>query len=111
MNASSAPAATATLSSRKSRFCQRRHARLKRDPDGWRLEDLESTNATRINNRRIEGIEALMPGDRLQFGNVRAELRLGKMRPSSKSPLDSQSPDPLRPVPCLDIPPTPPPGQ
>lgn len=54
----------------------RRHARLKRGPDGWRLEDLGSTNATRINNRRVVGIESFLPGDRLQFGNVIAELRL-----------------------------------
>lgn len=54
----------------------RRHARIKRENQGWLLEDLDSTNGTRINDCRIEKSASFEPGDRLQFGNVRAELRL-----------------------------------
>ncbi|NEZ05167.1 FHA domain-containing protein [Wenzhouxiangella sp. XN201] len=54
----------------------RRHACLKREPDGWLVQDLDSTNGTRINEQRIVGAEFFVTGDRLQFGNVRAEFRL-----------------------------------
>lgn len=54
----------------------RRHARLERDGDHWLVEDLGSTNGTRINDERIGNAQRLKPGDRLQFGNVLAELRL-----------------------------------
>jgi len=83
----------------------RRHARLKRDPDGWRLEDLESTNATRINNRRIEGIESFMPGDRLQFGSIHAELRLEDAAEFEVA-VGQPEPGPAAARPLSDIPPT-----
>ncbi|MBN1250295.1 MAG: FHA domain-containing protein, partial [Anaerolineae bacterium] len=50
----------------------RQHARLVRQPDGWRIEDLRSTNGTYLNEVR------LVPGHpiRIRAGDL---LRLGQM--------------------------------
>lgn len=42
------------------RSVSRRHAALRREPDAWRLEDLDSTNGTRVNGVRIK--EAFLAG-------------------------------------------------
>lgn len=50
----------------------RRHAKFVREPDGtMKLVDLESTNGTYVNGRRID-IEALREGDRLRIGQSAA---------------------------------------
>ena len=36
----------------------------------WQVEDLGSTNGTRVNNSRIEGTRALHDGDTVAFGRV-----------------------------------------
>ncbi len=41
----------------------RRHAALRREPEAWRLEDLGSTNGTRVNGVRVK--EALLTGGEL----------------------------------------------
>ena len=48
----------------------RRHARLVAADGAWQVEDLGSTNGTRINNSRIEGTRALHDGDTVAFGRV-----------------------------------------
>ena len=50
-----------------------RHARLERTARGWRLTDLQSTNGTFVNGRRIQSAE-LKPGDRIRFGDVGIEF-------------------------------------
>ena len=44
-----------------------RHARLVKDENGWRMEDLGSSNGTFVNGWRIETVR-LNTGDRLQIG-------------------------------------------
>ena len=46
-----------------------RHAQLERAGGGWRLTDLQSTNGTFVNGRRIQRVE-VNPGDRIRFGDV-----------------------------------------
>jgi pSer/pThr/pTyr-binding forkhead associated (FHA) protein len=48
----------------------RKHARLIREPDGVRIEDLGSSNGTYLNGQRIEREAVLQPGDSIQVGPV-----------------------------------------
>jgi hypothetical protein len=48
------------------------HARFIWNEDSYLLEDLDSTNGTRINGVKIEGPARLTPGDTIEFGSVRA---------------------------------------
>jgi pSer/pThr/pTyr-binding forkhead associated (FHA) protein/S1-C subfamily serine protease len=53
------------------------HARVWREPDGsWWLEDLESTNGTWLNSRRIGAAERLATGDRFTLGQRGPALRV-----------------------------------
>jgi 6-phosphogluconolactonase (cycloisomerase 2 family) len=52
----------------------RRHARISRGPDGQLvIEDLGSTNGTRVNGRRISAPTPLKPGDAIEVGETRLE--------------------------------------
>lgn len=53
----------------------RRHARLERRGDAWVLQDLDSTNFTRVNGRRIIREHELEDGDELQFARARCVFR------------------------------------
>ena len=53
----------------------RRHARLVHDERGVIVEDLGSTNGTRINGERITGPSPLRDGDVVSFGDVSAVFR------------------------------------
>lgn len=44
------------------------HARLHREPDGWQLRDLGSTNGTMLNGWRVTEPVSVRPGDRVSFG-------------------------------------------
>lgn len=46
----------------------RNHAVIERDPQGWAIRDLGSTNGTRHNGRRIQRV-ALSDGDHLKIGS------------------------------------------
>ena len=52
----------------------RRHARLHHADDGWTLEDLGSSNGTRINGQRLDGSQRVEHGDELQFGSLSCAL-------------------------------------
>jgi ABC-type multidrug transport system ATPase subunit/pSer/pThr/pTyr-binding forkhead associated (FHA) protein len=46
----------------------RQHARLVQDGDGYRLEDLGSSNGTYVNGQRLSGPQALKHGDQVGLG-------------------------------------------
>ncbi len=50
------------------------HATLRREGDGFVLEDLGSENGTQLNGERISGTVAMQPGDVIQLGKY--ELRI-----------------------------------
>lgn len=54
----------------------RQHARLTRQGDNWRLEDLGSHNGTRLNGRLLTAPEPVKAGDELDFGHARITLGL-----------------------------------
>ncbi len=55
----------------------RRHALLRRGADGgWRLVDLESTNGTWLNGRRVERSTPVSDGDELRLAGLRLTVRL-----------------------------------
>jgi len=45
------------------RFLSRRHARMFRDGDDWKVEDLDSRNGTFVNGSRIDGPGVIRAGD------------------------------------------------
>jgi pSer/pThr/pTyr-binding forkhead associated (FHA) protein len=49
----------------------RRHARILRRGEGWVVEDLGSTNFTRVNGQRVRRARELEHGDELSFGRAR----------------------------------------
>ena len=57
-------------------YASTRHARLGLQGGDWFLEDLGSTNGSRLNGHRVEGSEVLKPGDEIELGTtiVRFEL-------------------------------------
>lgn len=48
----------------------RRHAEVRRQGDGWIVQDLESTNGTYVNGTRVAGAHPLTARDIVQFGKV-----------------------------------------
>ncbi len=56
-------------------FASSRHARITRAPEGWVLEDLGSTNGTRVNGAPVESPVLLPPGSSVQIGKTMLELR------------------------------------
>lgn len=55
----------------------RRHARIRRDPAGWTIEDLGSKNGMRINSLRAQR-QQLRDGDRIDVGGVRLVARIAR---------------------------------
>lgn len=48
----------------------RTHAEVRPRGGSWVLSDLDSTNGTRLNRRRLEGPEVLKPGDEIELGTT-----------------------------------------
>jgi hypothetical protein len=56
----------------------RRHALLRRFGDAWFVEDLGSTNGTRVNGLRIRTSTVVRPGDSVGFGGVAFRVRAAR---------------------------------
>jgi hypothetical protein len=55
-------------------FMSTDHARLSWNGRGWVLEDLNSTNGTRVNGKSVKRATAVKPGDMIEFGRVKMKL-------------------------------------
>lgn len=55
-------------------FLSAEHARLLWNGKGWVVEDLGSTNGTRINGKPVSKPAALRTGDMIEFGRVKLKL-------------------------------------
>ena len=53
----------------------RRHARIYYTPEGWRVEDLGSTNGTWVNDFPVQGVAALDDRDLIRCGRVWLRLQ------------------------------------
>ena len=56
------------------RNVSRSHAILKKNEQGWLLQDLQSYNGTHVNGVRVVGEQVLQSGDMVQLGDYRLEL-------------------------------------
>jgi 6-phosphogluconolactonase (cycloisomerase 2 family) len=72
----------------------RRHARISRAASGELvIEDLGSTNGTRVNGLRVQGATALRAGDRIEVGDTTLELVAAGSEPSAANgPVDRSAP-------------------
>lgn len=55
-------------------FVSADHARLSWNGRGWVVEDLGSTNGTRVNGKPVRRASPVKPGDTLEFGRVKMKL-------------------------------------
>lgn len=74
----------------------RRHARIRREPDGLHLEDLGSSNGTFVNHRRIHGSVRLREGDVLAIGAWTWQVDLSdEASPAGEAPMLTEAPSDL----------------
>lgn len=64
------------------RSVSRRHCRIQRVDDGWRIEDLESLNSTLLNGEPVRGAARLAYGDTVQIGWSRFVFERAEARSS-----------------------------
>ena len=67
--------ASAQLVLGSDRSVSRLHAVLERYPTGWCIRDMESSNGTFVNGKRLSGERPLWPGDEVQVGRTRLVFR------------------------------------
>ncbi|MDX1649180.1 MAG: DUF4388 domain-containing protein [Myxococcota bacterium] len=73
----------------RSGQASRRHAAIRRGAGGVVLRDLGSTNGTFVNDVRVEGEQALSPGDRIQVGDAVVTLCRVEEGPGATPTTDS----------------------
>jgi FHA domain len=55
-------------------FVSADHARILWNGKGWVVEDLGSTNGTRVNGKQVKRLLTVKPGDTVEFGRVKVKL-------------------------------------
>jgi predicted component of type VI protein secretion system len=86
----------------------RRHAQIAASGDGAEITDLGSRNGTFVNDERVSGSQALVPGDKLKIGDTVWEVAIveaadaAELEPRGDVPAPAQSG-------IRDVPPPPPP--
>lgn len=89
------PSAQVGLAS--DRRVSRLHAVLERYATGWCIRDMESSNGTFVNGRRVWGERPLRPGDEVQVGRTRLVFRAETDGEDSVHTEQAESPPPLTP--------------
>jgi predicted component of type VI protein secretion system len=64
----------------------RRHCRLRLREGEVTIEDLKSANGTLLNGARVSGVEAVLPGDRLEIGPVMFLVEYQRADPAEMPP-------------------------
>jgi len=54
----------------------KQHARLTHSEDGFRIEDMGSSNGTFVNGKRVHEVDDVVPGDLLRLGAVILKLEV-----------------------------------
>ncbi len=57
-------------------FASSVHARVYQHSNGWYVEDLDSTNGTFVNGKKVTGSQIIVSGDRLHIGQTIFEVSL-----------------------------------
>ncbi len=57
-------------------YCSSRHARVFREDDTWKVEDLGSTNGTFLDDAKLTEPEDFLPGSRITMGATSLEMRV-----------------------------------
>ena len=60
----------------KDTFASSVHARVYEHSNGYYVEDLDSTNGTFVNGKKISGPQVIVSGDRLQIGQTVFEVNV-----------------------------------
>lgn len=73
------------------------HARLTfgQDPEGWQICDLNSTNGTYLNGRRLQGCRMLRVGDRIRLGHHGPQFIFTSANAPLPSPVPTSGAEPV----------------
>jgi hypothetical protein len=55
-------------------FVSSEHARILWNGRGWVLQDLDSTNGTKVDGKQVRKAVAIKPGETIEFGRVKTKL-------------------------------------
>jgi pSer/pThr/pTyr-binding forkhead associated (FHA) protein len=80
------------------RNISRKHAKLRRGPQGWLVADLQSYNGTYVNGVRVVSEQLLQPTDIIQLGDYRIEL-LDEVAAQPAAPGAPAAPSAPQPIP------------